>query len=120
MNSRRMPCSVALGLLLSACGGDPVGPDPGGGPPPPPPPPVTACAQATDVNLQPGGHVVIDPAANSGCVRFPVAPFGGAEYVYTAVATNGRESATGSSVTYEIRGTPAATAMVAASPETGR
>ena len=119
MNSRRMPRFVALGLLLSACGGDPVGPDPGGGPPPPPPPPVTACAQATDVNLQPGGHLVIDPALNSGCVRFPVAPLGGAEYLYTAVATNGRESATGSFVTYEIRGTPAATAAIAASPQTG-
>ena len=113
--NRSVSTLVFLGLAL-ACGGEPTDPDPGGGPPPPGPPapgPISACSQSTDVGLQPGGHVVVDPAANSGCVRFPAADAGGAEYLYVALGTNGRESQAGSSVGYEIRGTPVATASVA-------
>ena len=58
----------------------------------------------------------MDPVANSGCIRFPDAGAGGAEYLYVALATNGRESQAGSSVGYEIRGTPATTTSVAALP----
>ncbi len=114
---RRISVLLLLGLS-AACGGDAVGPDPGGGPPPPGPPDpgLSACSQSTEVSLQPGGHVVVDPVANAGCVRFPEAPAGGAEYLYVALATNGRESQAGSSVGYEIRGAPAIAAGIAALP----
>jgi hypothetical protein len=114
-NLRGTTNTLILSLLAVACGGEPLGPDPGGGPPPPGP--VGACADATEITLQPGGHVVLDPAVKAGCVRFPQAGAGGAEHVYVALGTNGRESQSGSSVSYEIRGVPAASAAVAALPE---
>jgi len=100
---------VALALLVAACGGtEPDPPDNGGGtppPPPPPPPPSGSCAAAVDVALQPGEHVIVNPASGGGCVRFPAAGDAGAEYVYAAVATNGTETTLGSSVTYRLTGT---------------
>jgi hypothetical protein len=99
---------VVLAALVAACGTEPEDPpDNGGGtPPPPPPPPVLgACAAAVDIALQPGDHVIVNPASGGGCVRFPAAGDGGAEYVYAAVATNGTETALGSSVSYRLTGT---------------
>ena len=116
---RRISTLLAL-CLAAACGGEPTDPDPGGGPPPPGPPtpgPISPCTQSTEVSLQPGGHVVLDPSANSGCVRFPAADAGGAEYLYVALGTNGTESQAGSSVGYEVRGTPDVSASVGPLPQ---
>jgi hypothetical protein len=113
----------ALGLLLAAavslaaCGGEPVGP----GNPPDDTSGNVACSAVTAVNLNAGQSTVIDPAVNSGCLRFPAAGPGGAEYLYMAAATNGREAASGVFTSYEVRGGPAGvTASVAPMPAIGR
>ena len=111
---------AVLAALLAACGTEPEDPpDNGGGNPPPPPPPVGSCAAAVDVALQPGQHAVVNPSQGGGCIRLPAAGGEGAEYVYAAVATNGTETALGSSVTYRLTGAseaPSVEAAVAASP----
>ncbi|HEU4829669.1 MAG TPA: hypothetical protein VFT04_10770 [Gemmatimonadales bacterium] len=97
---------VVLAAFLAACGTEPEDPpDNGGGnPPPPPPPPAGSCAAATNITLQPGQHAVLNPSDGGGCILIPAAGSGGAEYVYAAVATNGTESALGSSVGYRLTG----------------
>jgi hypothetical protein len=97
---------LALAAFVAACGTEPEDPpDNGGGtPPPPPPPPASACASPVDIALQPGQHVLVNPSQGGGCVRFPAAGTGGAEYLYAAVATNGTESQLGSSVSYRLTG----------------
>lgn len=107
-----MPYLVLAGALVS-CGGDIVAPPPPGNGTTPPPGQASTCVDPVDVTLAPGAHVVVDPASGSGCVRFPAAA-AGAEYLYAAVATNGREMAFGSSVSYELRGAPVLAAGVAA------
>ena len=102
----RMKPQVILAALLAACGTEPEPPPP----PPPPnnccgtPPPSGSCAAAVDVVLQPGQDVVVNPSQGGGCVRFPAAGNEGADYVYTALATNGTETTNGSSVTYRLTG----------------
>ena len=117
---------VVVGLLLagavalSACAGEPVGP---GNPPDDttPPPGNVACTGVTEVNLSPGQATVVDPSANNGCLRFPAAGPGGAEYLYMAAATNGREAASGISTSYEVRGGASGlTASRGALPAVGR
>ncbi|HET8634734.1 MAG TPA: hypothetical protein VFL88_11360 [Gemmatimonadales bacterium] len=97
---------LASAVTLAACGGEPVGP---GNPPDDttPPPGNVACSTVTDINLNAGQSAVVDPSANGGCLRFPAAGGAGAEYLYMAAATNGREAASGTSTSYEVRGGPA-------------
>jgi len=59
-----------------------------------------------EIALAPGAHSVINPADGGGCVRIPAPGNQGAEYLYTAVATNGTESSAGISVTYRLTGAP--------------
>lgn len=91
----------ALGILVAGCGSEPLDPNRGN-------PDAVTCSSPTDISLAVGQATVIDPSSDSGCIRFPAAGAGGAEYLYVAAATNGRESATGSSSSYALRGDLAA------------
>ena len=97
---------LASVVTLAACGSEPVAP---GNPPDDttPPPGNVACTSVTDISLSAGQSTVVDPSANNGCLRFPAAGAAGAEYLYMAAATNGREAASGLSTSYEVRGGPA-------------
>ncbi|HET7601933.1 MAG TPA: hypothetical protein VFK36_02875 [Gemmatimonadales bacterium] len=113
---REMVGNKALGLLLAAavslaaCGGETIGP----GNPPDDTSGNVACSAVTEISLNAGQSIIVDPAVNSGCLRFPAAGAAGAEYLYMAAATNGREAASGTSTSYEVRGGPAGvTASVA-------
>ena len=99
-------------LLLIACGGDPVDPNPNPAPPPPPPP-AGNCASAVNVTLAVGQHAIINPSTGAGCVRFPAAGAGGAEYLYAAVATAGQETSSGVTAGYRITGEAPVTAVAA-------
>jgi hypothetical protein len=103
VGNKVMGLLLASTVTLVACGSEPVGP---GNPPDntTPPPGNVACSSATDINLGVGQSTVVDPSANAGCIRFPAAGAGGAEYLYMAAATNGREAASGLSTSYEVRG----------------
>jgi hypothetical protein len=68
-------------------------------------PPVD-CSTAVPTDLPVGEHSVID-AFEHGCVRLASAGSGGAEYLYVALATQGRESSKGVSVGYELTGSGA-------------
>ncbi len=101
-------------LLLLACGGDPVDPNPNPAPPPPPPPPPAgSCSSPVAVTLAVGQHTIINPSTGAGCVRFPAAGAGGAEYLYTALATAGQETSNGVTASYRIRGEAPAAAVAA-------
>ena len=110
MNSVRSTAAAFLCALGVACGSEPSGPDNGAGTPPPgpviPPDQTSGCSQPTAITLSPGGHSIIDPAASNGCIRIPEAGTVGAEHVVVALATNGRETSSGVSVSYDLRGTP--------------
>ncbi|HEX7025024.1 MAG TPA: hypothetical protein VF187_09440, partial [Gemmatimonadales bacterium] len=70
---------LALAGATTACGGGTTEP-----PPPPPPPPGTpsvVCAAKPVTTMNPGEHVVLDPAATSGCLRFPAPGPAGAQYL---------------------------------------
>lgn len=84
-------------LVLAACGAEPLDPNQGN------PPDSTSCATATAIALAAGQATIVDPSANNGCIRFPAADAGGAEYLVVAAATNGHESGAGSSSSYELR-----------------
>jgi hypothetical protein len=64
------------------------------------------CSAAPLTNLQVGEHTIIDASAE-GCVRLPSAGAGGAEYLYVALATEGKETGNGVSVGYKLTGSGA-------------
>lgn len=109
---------LASAVVLAGCAGEPTGP----GNPPDTTPSTgnVSCSAVTDVNLAVGQAAVMDPSANSGCVRFPAAGPAGAEYLYMAAATNGREAASGLSTSYEVRGGPAGITASRAALEASR
>ena len=121
MNSVRLTAAATLCGLVLACGSEPSGPDNGGGTPPPgpviPPDQTRGCTQPTAIALSPGGHSVLDPATNNGCIRIPAAGTDGAEHIVVALATNGRETSSGVSVSYDLRGTPTLLSSAAATSE---
>jgi len=122
VNSVRLMAATLLCALGTACGTEPNPPDNGGGTPPPgpvipPPGQTTTCTQPTEITLAAGGHTIIDPATNLGCIRIPEAGTAGAEHVVVAMATNGRETSSGVSVTYDLRGTPTLLGQVAATAD---
>lgn len=88
--------AVFGGLFLAACGD---GTGPGDQP----------AAPCTDANIQVlavGEHRVVDPALTGSCVRFPDPGAGGAEHLYIALSTAGREAPAGVSAQYAIAGLP--------------
>jgi hypothetical protein len=99
----RSTCFVGLlccGLIVSGCGS---GSEPN-------PPPGVGCSAAEPTSLTVGAHTVID-AANA-CVRIPAASSQGAEYLYVAVATEGRVTENGIQAPFSLQGsTPAAAAV---------
>lgn len=115
MRLGRSHAVLALCAAVAACGGDSVDPNSGGTPgtptPTPTPTPSAICSSPVDVSLAPGQEVIVDPGNNSGCVRFPAASIGGAEYLYAALATNGLESPSGISTSYDLRGTLSASGV---------
>src|SRR5688500_11203918 len=122
VNSVRLMAATLLCAMGTACGTEPNPPDNGGGTPPPgpvipPPGQTTTCTQPTEITLAAGGHTIIDPATNLGCIRIPEAGTAGAEHVVVAMATNGRETSSGGSVTYDLRGTPTLLGQVAATAD---
>ncbi|HEU4800115.1 MAG TPA: hypothetical protein VFS94_05745 [Gemmatimonadales bacterium] len=102
-------------LLLFACGGDPVDPNPNPGPPPPPPPPPPAgsCASPVAVTLAVGQHTIVNPSSGAGCIQFPAAGAGGAEYLYAALSTAGQETSSGVTAGYQITGEAPVAAVAA-------
>jgi hypothetical protein len=97
-----IPVLAGALLAVAACssGTEPV-----------PPPPVD-CSQVAPTILAVGEHTIID-ANQTGCVRFPAAVSGGAEYLYVALATAGNVSRRGLSVPYRLTGGPPAVAVAA-------
>jgi hypothetical protein len=63
-------------------------------------------------NLPVGEHTIID-ASSEGCIRLPSAGAGGAEYLYVALATEGKESGNGTSVGYDLAGSGSGTPPLA-------
>lgn len=107
MGSSKLMTIVAfcVPVLLGGCGGEPLDPNP------PPPGNALGCTTVTTLGLATGQSSVLDPATNGGCLQFPAAGTTASEYLLAAVATNGRETASGISTGYELRGasaTPAA------------
>lgn len=67
-----------------------------------PPPVEVSCTTPMAITLAPGEFTVLDPASVGPCVRLPAAGAGGAEHLYVAVATAGRETTPGISTTYSL------------------
>jgi hypothetical protein len=84
------------GLLLVACSN---GTGPGEQP-------ATDCSEASAQVLAVGEYRVIDPAQTGSCVRFPDPGPSGAEHLYVALSTAGREAGSGISAPYAITGVP--------------
>lgn len=95
MRSNSFPAALASLLFVAACTS---GTGPGGVP--------VDCSTATPINLPVGEHTIID-ASSQGCVRLPATGSGGAEYLYVALATEGKESGKGTSVGYQLMGSGA-------------
>jgi hypothetical protein len=62
------------------------------------------CSDASTEALAVGEHRVLNPSLADVCVRLPAAGAGGAEHLYVAVATEGRETEDGLSAPYSITG----------------
>ncbi len=92
---RRKPVLAlgSLALLAAACGGGSTGPNPN--PNPGLPTPSAACASQTVLQLDPGQHVVVSPAATGGCLRLPAAGAQGAQYLVVLASTAATLSSTG-------------------------
>jgi hypothetical protein len=76
------------------------------------PPQLADCSTAEVTNLPVGEHTIID-ASQVGCVRLPPAGSAGADYLYVALATEGKESGTGVSVAYQLAGSGTGTPPLA-------
>lgn len=76
------------------------------------PTPTVDCSTAAVTNLPVGEHTIID-ASQAGCVRLPSAGSGGAEYLYVALATEGKETGKGVSVAYQLAGSGAGSPLLA-------
>jgi hypothetical protein len=94
-------CLLSSVLIASACGG---GSEPN-------PPAGVDCSEVEPTSLVAGAHTVID--AQSACARIPAASSQGAEYLYVAVATEGRVTDAGVSTNFKLQGSSAAMAAVA-------
>ncbi|MDF3052003.1 MAG: hypothetical protein K0S19_108, partial [Geminicoccaceae bacterium] len=91
-------------LLLVACN-DGTGPGDG---------PSLVCADGSTEVLAVGEHRILNPLEDDACVRLPAAPAFGAEYLYVAVSTVGRETEDGFSAPYALTGSAPATATAPA------
>ena len=100
MRSARSLFPLALsGCLTLACS-DGSGPGTG---------PSLTCTEASTEVLAVGEHRILDPTRDDACVRLPASP-AGAEHLYVAVATEGRETENGVSTPYAITGSNTPTA----------
>ena len=100
-----VPFGAALALAV-ACGGT-TGPDGGGGTP------SEACAAEPVTQLAVGEHVILDPAATSGCLRLPKAGAAGAQYLVVLASTNGTKSSSGTQGPYLLRSSHPVVAVTA-------
>ena len=95
MRSARSLFPLAMsGSLALACS-DSSGPGTG---------PALTCTEASTEVLAVGEHRILDPTQDDACVRLPAAGPAGAEHLYVAVATEGRETENGVSTPYAITG----------------
>ena len=102
MRSARSLFPLALsGCLALACSD---GSGPGSGP-------ALTCTDASTEVLAVGEHRILDPTRDDACVRLPAASPAGAEHLYVAVATEGRETENGVSTPYAITGSSTPTAL---------
>jgi hypothetical protein len=90
------------GCLALACS-DSSGPGSG---------PSLTCTEASTEVLAIGEHRILDPTRDDACVRLPAASAAGAEHLYVAVATEGRETEDGVSAPYAITGSNTPTAAL--------
>jgi hypothetical protein len=109
MGFRSTRFAVLVGSLGAiGCGGTPITPPP---PPPPAGTPSVVCASQPVTQLATGEHVILDPLANLGCVRFPAPGASGAQYLMVVASTSGARTSTGIQGPYVVRGSsPAAAA----------
>ncbi|HEU5218499.1 MAG TPA: hypothetical protein VFU23_07560, partial [Gemmatimonadales bacterium] len=91
-HSRRTLALVALPILASACGGGPTNPNPNPGTLPTP---SVACSSVAPTQLSVGQHLIIDPAATSGCLRLAAPDASGAQYLVVLTSTSGVRSTSG-------------------------
>ena len=98
----RLRLALPAALIIAAgCTDTPVSPSGGGTPV------VVDCTASTPVTLAPGEFAVLDPTTSAGaCVRFPIASASGAEHLYVAVSSAGRETNTGVSTGYALGAAP--------------
>jgi hypothetical protein len=75
--------------------------------------PVVDCSQVTPLALGAGQYTIIDAAENA-CARLPAAGPAGAEYLYTALATQGEVSTDGFSINYQLTAAELGVTAVAA------
>lgn len=93
--SRAFRNLCALSGFLAGCGGisSPDGL----------PTPSEACAAVAVTQLNAGQHVILDPAAASGCLRIPAAGAQGAKYLLVLASANGTRSSAGIEGPYLLR-----------------
>jgi hypothetical protein len=98
--SRRTAYGAAL-FLLAGCGSsepNPIG--------------TVDCSGVAPTALAAGEYTVID-ASQTGCVRVPGSGAQESEYLYVALAAQGKETRSGVSAPYALRGSPSPSAAVA-------
>ena len=111
---RRLSALGSVFAAGAAFGCSSTGPNPGSGPLPSP---SVACASVAALGLAAGEHVVLDPASNKGCVRFPAAGGSGAEYLAVLVSTTSARSTNGVQGGYLLHtSTPAVALEMPAAP----
>ncbi|HTO73075.1 MAG TPA: hypothetical protein VMJ30_04615, partial [Gemmatimonadales bacterium] len=97
--------------IVAACSSDSTAPAPK--------PVAVNCTAQPILDLSPGDHAVIDPAATNDCLRLPAAGAQGAEYLVVGLSTTGEVTASGIAAPFRLASwadTPA-TAMAARSEE---
>ncbi len=95
MRRSRWLMTIPFGGLLSLACNDGTGPGDG---------PSLVCTDASTEALAVGEHRILNPLEADACVRLPAAPTSGAEHLYVAVSTEGRETEDGSSAPYALTG----------------
>jgi hypothetical protein len=89
-------------LALAACGSSE-----------PNPPSGVDCSAVAPTTLAVGAFTVLD-ASQTACVRIPAAGAQETEHLYVALATEGRETTSGITAPYDLKGGNGLTASIAA------
>ncbi len=101
MRRSRWLLTITFGGFLSLACKDSTGPGNG---------PSLVCTDGSTEVLAVGEHRILNPLQDDACVRLPAAPASGAEHLYVAVSTEGRETEDGFSAPFALTGSVPGTA----------